>query len=167
MLNLAIIFAAATAAAATPTAPAQAPCAAAEFHQLDFWIGQLNVYEKDTGKMSSTSRIEGVMAGCGIGEHYEEPGDPSGPYSGTSYSSYDRKDGKWHQMYIDTNGNVAWFTGGLVGSDLVMDAPAAKGAITRMAYHRLPDGSVEQIGTSSLDGGATWKPRYDYIYRKS
>jgi hypothetical protein len=141
MFNLVIIFAAATAAAATPAAPVK-PCAAAEFHQLDFWIGQWDVYEKATGKKSSTSRIEGVMGGCGIGEHYEEPGDPAGPYSGTSYSSYDSRDGKWHQMYIDTNGIVRWFTGGLVGSDLVMHAPAAKGAVTRMVYHQLPDGSV-------------------------
>src|ERR1700760_3736037 len=117
MLNIAIIFAAA-AAVATPAAPAKATCADAKFHQLDFWIGQWNVYEKETGKQSSTSRIEGVMGGCGIGEHYEEQGDPNGPYSGTSYSSYDTDDGKWHQMYIDTNGHVEWFTGGLVGSDM-------------------------------------------------
>ena len=166
MPNLAIIFAAITAAAA-PATPAKPPCAQAEFHQLDFWIGQWNVYEKDTGKKSSTSRIEGVMGGCGIGEHYEEPGDPSGPYSGTSYSSFDRDDGKWHQMYIDTNGNVEWFTGGLVGSDMVMEAPGKKTIIRKMVYRKLADGSVEQIGTASLDGGTTWKPRYDYIYKKA
>jgi hypothetical protein len=164
MSTLAIIFAAA-AVAATPAAPAKTPCTGPEYHQLDFWIGQWNVYEKDTGKKSSTSRIESVMGGCGIAEHYEEPGDPNGPYSGTSYSSYDRKAGKWHQMYIDTNGNVEWFTGALDGSDLVMDAPA-NGAITRMTYRQLPDGSVEQIGTVSANFGRAWKPRYDYIYKK-
>jgi hypothetical protein len=166
MLNLAIILATA-AAAAMPAAATKAPCAAAGFHQLDFWIGQWNVYEAGTGKKTSTSRIEGVMGGCGIGEHYEEPGDPAGPYSGTSYSSYDRDDGKWHQMYIDNNGNVEWFTGGLVGSDMVMEAPGGSSLIRRMVYRRLADGSVEQIGTASTDGGTTWKPRYDYIYRKS
>jgi hypothetical protein len=167
MRKLAIVLAA-FAAAATPAAAANAPpCAAAEFHQLDFWIGQWTVYEKDTGKQSSTSRIENVMGGCGIAEHYEEPGDPAGPYSGTSYSSFNREDGKWHQMYIDTNGIVEWFSGGLDASgDMVMEAPGAKNIIRKMVYHKLPDGSVEQIGTASTDSGKQWKPRYDYIYRK-
>ncbi len=166
MPNLAIIFAV-VAAASAPMAPAkEPPCAAAEFHQLDFWIGQWNVYEKDIGKKSSTSRIESVMGGCGIGEHYEEPGDPNGPYSGTSYSSYSRDDGKWHQMYIDTNGNVEWFSGGLEDGDMVMEAPGANNTLRKMVYHALPDGSVEQIGTVSSDYGRHWKPRYDYIYKK-
>ena len=167
MPNLAIIFAAA-AVAATPAAPAKQPCAGAEYHQLDFWVGQWTVYEKDTGKQSSTSRIESVMGGCGIGEHYEEPGDPAGPYSGTSYSSFNREDGKWHQMYIDTNGNVEWFSGALDDDgDMVMEAPGgANNTIRKMVYHPLPDGSVEQIGTASTDYGKHWKPRYDYIYKK-
>ena len=167
MPSLAIIFAAA-AVAATPAAPATPPCAGAEYHQLDFWIGQWNVYEKETGKKSSTSRIESVMGGCGIGEHYEEPGDPAGPYSGTSYSGFNREDGKWHQMYIDTNGIVEWFTGGLDDDgDMIMEAPGgANNTIRKMVYRKLPDGSVEQIGTASTDYGKHWKPRYDYIYRK-
>jgi hypothetical protein len=165
MSSLAIILAAVT-AAATPAVPAKAPCAAPEYHQLDFWIGQWNVYEKDTGKKSSTSRIESVMGGCGIGEHYEEPGDPAGPYSGTSYSSYDRKDGKWHQMYVDTNGNVEWFSGSLDDGEMVMEAPGANNTLRKMVYRKLDDGSVEQIGTGSTDYGRHWKPMYDYIYKK-
>jgi hypothetical protein len=165
MPNLALLFAAA-AVAATPTAPAKASCDTAEFHQLDFWIGQWNVYEKDTGKKFSTSRIESVMGGCAIGEHYEEPGNPKGQYSGTSYSSYSRDDGKWHQMSIDTNGVVAWFSGGLEDGDMAMAAPGANNTLRNVVYHTLPDGSVERIETASTDYGRHFKPRSDYIYRK-
>lgn len=163
MLNIAILFAAA--AAATATASQQAVCNAPEYHQLDFWIGEWNVFQASDNKKVGTSRIESVMGGCGIGEHYEAPNAPSGAYSGTSYSGYDRKDGKWHQMYIDTNGNVTWYTGGVDGSDVVMEAPA-NGAITRMVYRKLDDGSVEQIGTVSTNFGRKWTPGYDYIYRR-
>lgn len=163
MLNVAILFAAA--AAATPTASKQAVCNAPEYHQLDFWIGEWNVFQASDNKKVGTSRIESVMGGCGIGEHYEAPDAPSGAYSGTSYSGYDRKDGKWHQMYIDTNGNVTWYTGGVDGGDVVMEAPA-NGAITRMVYRKLDDGSVEQIGTVSTNFGRKWTPGYDYIYRR-
>lgn len=159
MLHLAILLAAATAAAPPP------PCTGAEHHQLDFWVGEWNVFQASDNTKVGTSRIESVMGGCGIGEHFEAPDAPGGAYSGTSYSGYDRKDGKWHQMYIDTNGNVTGFTGALDENDLVMDAPA-NGAITRMVYRRLTDGSVEQIGTVSENFGRKWAPRYDYIYRK-
>jgi len=160
-----ILFAAAAAATAAPITPLQPPCAAAEYHQLDFWIGEWNVFQASDNTKVGTSRIESVMGGCGIGEHYEAPDAPSGAYSGTSYSGYDRKDGKWHQMYIDTNGNVTSFTGALDDGDLVLEAPA-DGAITRMVYRRLTDGSVEQIGTVSTNFGRKWAPGYDYIYRK-
>ena len=164
MLNLAILIAAA-AAAATPAPQQKSVCDGPQYHQLDFWIGEWNVFQASDNTKVGTSRIESVMDGCGIGEHFEAPDAPGGAYSGTSYSGYDRKDGKWHQMYIDTNGNVTGFAGDLDGSDLVMDAPA-NGAITRMVYRRLTDGSVEQIGTVSANFGRKWAPRYDYIYRK-
>jgi hypothetical protein len=35
-----------------------------------------------------------------------------------------------------------------------------------MVYRRLPDGSVEQIGSVSTEFGRKWKPLYDYLYRK-
>jgi hypothetical protein len=39
--------------------------------------------------------------------------------------------------------------------------------MTRMTYTKLADGSVEQAGTSSDDGGKTWQPSFDFIYRPS
>lgn len=165
MLELAILLSAATAAAA-PSAPSP-PCAAAEHRQLDFWLGEWNVFQVGDNTPVGTSRIESVMGGCGIGEHYEAPKAPGGAYSGTSYSGYDRKDGQWHQMYVDTNGNVSWYTGTLEGANMVLRAPGKNGSLQRMEYRPHGDGSVEQIGTVSTDGGATWQPGYDYIYRKT
>jgi hypothetical protein len=166
MLDLAILFAAATAAAAPSAAPPPQPCASAEYRQLDFWIGEWNVFQVSDNTPAGTSRIESVMGGCGIGEHYEALRAPGGAYSGTSYSGYDRKDGQWHQMYVDTNGNLAWYSGKLEGANMVLHAPGKKGSLQTMEYRPHADGSVEQIGTISTDGGATWQPAYDYIYRK-
>ncbi len=164
MPSLAIIFAAA-AAAATP-ASTTAPCAAAEYHQLDFWAGDWNVFQKSDGTQVGTSHIARVMNGCGISEHFNAPGAPGGAYEGVSTSGYDRSDEKWHQMYVDTNGNVTWYSGELDGSDMVMEAPGTNNTLRKMVYHPLPDGSVEQIGTASIDYGRHYKPGYDYIYRK-
>jgi hypothetical protein len=152
--------------AATPPPPAP-DCSVALHRQLDFWVGEWKVFVAgDDTTQIATSRIERVMNGCGIQENYSSPHAPGGAYAGTSYSGYDRKDGKWHQMYVDTNENVTWYTGGLEGADMVLTAPAKSGAIQKMIYRPHPDGSVEQIGTVSTDGGATWQAGYDYFYRK-
>jgi len=153
--------------ASTPAhGPQPPPCAGAQYRQLDFWVGAWNVFDTRAGTPVGTSRIERVMNGCAISERYEAPEAPGGTYAGASYSGYDRKDGKWHQLYVDVNGNVSWYSGGLDGSDLVMVAPAPGGRLARMVYRPHGDGSVQQIGTVSADGGSTWSPGYDYTYRR-
>jgi hypothetical protein len=166
----AILLAGASASAQTPppsaAAPARLTCDASEFRQLDFWVGRWKVSNRANGTPVGTSRIEKVMGGCAIGEHYEAPGAPGGPYSGTSYSGYDRKDGHWHQMYVDTNGTLAWFTGALEGRDMVLNTTGPNNSPRRMTYSPQPDGSVRQFGNFSTDGGKSWQTGYDYIYRR-
>jgi hypothetical protein len=160
------IAAAALAATQPASAKPQAPCAAPEKHQLDFWIGEWNVFDTAKGYQVGTSRIEPIVNGCAIKESYDSPKAPGGAYAGTSYSGYQGQDGKWHQMYVDVNGNVTWYTGALNGRDMVLEANGRSGALQRMTYRPLPGGEVEQIGLFSTDGGKSWKPGYDYTYRR-
>jgi hypothetical protein len=164
-----LVMTAAALAQAAPAAsvPAQPPpCAGAQYRQLDFWVGAWDVFDTAAGSPVGSSRIERVMNGCAISERYDAPQAPGGAYAGVSYSGYDRKDGKWHQLYVDVNGNVSWHTGGLEGSDLVMVAAGRGTRLQRMTYRPHADGSVQQIGTVSADGGRSWSPGYDYTYRR-
>ena len=147
-------------------APPRPNCLTASYRQLDFWVGEWRVFRTVDNVEVASSRIESVMDGCGIKEYYDSPGAPGGHYTGTSYSSFDRKDGKWHQMYIDVNGSVGLFIGSMEGDDMAMFAPAPKGTLQKMVYRPLPGGAVEQIGTVSADNGKTWQPGYDYTYRR-
>src|SRR3569623_926238 len=109
-MNLLVIVMAAAASAqvpAAPTAPPQRPdCSAPQYRQLDFWAGEWAVFDTAKGTRVGTSRIEPILKGCAIKESYDSPQAPGGAYAGTSYSGYDRKDGKWHQLYVDVNGSV-------------------------------------------------------------
>jgi hypothetical protein len=166
-LAAALLAAAAVSAQAqtAPAAPPQRPdCKAAEHHQLDYWVGEWRVFQGETEIAASS--IQSVANGCGVSENYTSPGAPGGPYQGLSYSAFNRIDGKWHQFYVDVNGNATWFTGGLEGAAIVLYAPGANGAQQRMTYRPNPDGSVNQIGVFSTDGGQTWQPGYDYQYRR-
>ena len=144
---------------------AKRACDGPQYHELDFWQGEWRVFDTAKGFQAGTSRIEPIMRGCAIKESYEAPTAPTGPYSGTSYSGFDRKDGRWHQLYVDVNGNVTWYTGSLQGTDMVLSAEGRNGALQRMTYHPLPGGAVEQIGVISTDGGKTWQAGYDLVYR--
>lgn len=167
---LALIWALAAPAGKSPQAapaPAARPnCSAANHRELDFWVGEWEVFDTAQGYRVGGSRVERIMGGCGIRESYDSPEAPGGPYSGTSYSGYDRKDGRWHQMYVDVNGNVTWYTGGLESKTMVLNAPGRAGALQRMTYSPLGDGAVRQTGFTSTDGGRTWVAGYDYTYRK-
>ncbi|MBV9883701.1 MAG: hypothetical protein JO276_11885 [Sphingomonadaceae bacterium] len=167
-LGLLILLLAPAATASAQLAPPPRPdCAAAEHRQLDFWLGEWDVFDAALSTVPiATSRIARIANGCGIVERYESPAAPGGPYAGTSYSAFDRKDGHWHQMYVDTNGNVNWYSGGLADGEMVLTAPARQGSLQRMVYRPHDDGSVEQVGTISNDGGRNWQPGYDYLYRR-
>jgi len=165
MMILALLLVAGPAPARAPSPPGPPACAASQYRQLDFWVGDWDVFDTARGFKAGTSRIEKVMNGCSIKESYDAPNAPSGPYAGTSYSSYDAKDGKWRQFYVDVKGNASLYVGGMEGADMVLVAPVRSG-VQRMTYRPHPDGSVEQIGLISTDRGKSWGPAYDLIYRR-
>lgn len=168
MRRLAVMGVVLAIAALTGPAFAQAPCEGAKHHELDFWVGEWEVFNTADNVQYATSRIESILGGCVISENYESPKAPGGAYSGKSYSSFDRKDGLWHQFYVDTNGNATWFSGGLEESGaLTMTAQGPKGSLRKMSYVPQQDGSVRQIAVISTDGGKTWAPGYDYTYRRA
>ena len=53
----------------SPPAPRPAPCAAPEFRQFDFWLGQWTVADPG-GKEQGQSQITREAGGCAIGEHW-------------------------------------------------------------------------------------------------
>ena len=124
-------------AAAAPAPPA---CTAAEYHQLDFWVGRWDVYPTGKDQLVAHSLIESVY-GCGIRENWMPIGKPGGG----SLSIYVPGDKHWEQFWIDSSGTRAFFTGGWDGTAMVISGkwggplqqecrrigPAARGAVDR------------------------------------
>jgi len=125
-----------------------------------------DVHNTADGVRYASSTIESVVGGCAISEFYDSPKAPGGAYAGKSYSSFDPKDGLWHQFYVDMQGNATWYTGSLTDDGaLTMTAKGAK-ALQEMSYIPQADGTVRQIGRFSADEGKTWVTGYDYTYRR-
>ena len=140
-------------------APPAAPCAAREYHQLDFWAGRWEVYPTGKDQLVAHSLIEPVY-GCGIRENWMPIGKPGGG----SLSIYVPGDKRWEQFWIDSSGTRAFFTGGWTGSAMVITGKWG-GPLVRMSYSKNADGSVRQLGEQSTDEGSTWAASFDFTYR--
>lgn len=148
----------ALAQAPAPSAPTQKPCAAAGFGQFDFWVGHWDVYGPN-GKQVANSLIEKVY-GCGVRENWM----PFNGAAGGSLNIYVPEKKRWEQFWIDGSGTRAHFIGGLKDRQMILEGEWA-GPLTRMTYTPNADGSVRQFGEQSTDGGTTWAPAFDFIYR--
>ena len=137
-----------------------AACAAAEYHQFDFWVGRWDVYDK-SGQLVAHSLIESVY-GCGIRENWM----PVGKTGGGSLSIYVPDQKRWEQFWIDSSGSRAFFTGGWNGSAMVITGKWG-GPLVRMTYSKNADGSVRQFGEQSIDDGKSWSPSFNFNYRRA
>ena len=159
LIILGLLVAAAPAVAQQAPAPTAPPCAAPEYHQLDFWVGRWDVYPTGKDRLVAHSLIEPVY-GCGIRENWMPIGKPGGG----SLSIYVPGDKHWEQFWIDSSGTRAFFTGGWTGSAMVISGKWG-GPLVRMSYSKNADGSVRQLGEQSTDEGRTWAASFDFTYR--
>lgn len=164
---VAALIAAAPAHAQTTTAPPPSPCADANHHAFDFWVGHWDVQPFAGGPVIAHSLIESLYGGCAIRENWM----PIGKTGGGSLSNYDRGSGTWHQSWVDSGGSRVEFTGGMQGGAMVLTGMWAgvangKDGLVRMTYTREKSG-VRQKGDVSTDNGKTWAPSFDLLYLPS
>jgi len=153
-------------AAAAPPNPE--PCKAPEFDQFDFWIGDWDVTSTQDGVERGTSHISQEMSGCVIWENWTSKG--SG-YFGKSYNTYNMNLQRWEQYWVDNEGGVIFFHGGL--KDGVMDywtddvtQPDGTKLRRHLQFFNLAPDKVRQFSQGSTDGGKTWKVEYDLTYTR-
>jgi hypothetical protein len=166
MFVVAALAGAGTSAAAQQPAPSV--CSAAAHHQFDFWVGEWSVTDQATHQFAGVSQIEQLYGGCVIRENWAEEG-----FRGGSLNSYWATDKQWHQTWMDSAGAFRHFIGGLDAQGrMVITAhqpdPGGTGKIRliRLTFTPNKDGTVRQFSDYSDDKGATWKFRYDYLYRR-
>jgi hypothetical protein len=156
---------------AAQTAPQATPpaCTAPEHRQFDFWVGRWDVYPTGKNKLVAHSLIEKLYDGCTIRENWM----PLNGSGGGSINMYDPADKRWHQTWQDSQNARVEFDGGMVGGRMVLsgfwkdaDGPGKDGLV-RMTYSRTNDGAVRQFGEISIDQGLTFKPFFDFTYRRA
>jgi hypothetical protein len=145
---------------------AAAACQSAAYHQFDFFVGRWDV-TNPAGEKIGTDEVSKAYGACVLVEKWHD-GDDSG--GGIGLTGYSIGHHSWHQDFMDDTGFVLTIDGGMVGSKMIMTgADYLKTGVRRL--HRVvwttrADGSVEEVWKTSVDGGATWQPHFDGIFRK-
>ena len=140
------------------------------YSMLDFWVGNWTVHAD--GQLVGRNRIEKVLDGCAILEHWTGAGGGEG-----KSLFYVDGDGVWQQVWV-----TQWATrpGGTKEKTWVdtgnPDSVRFQGAmqhadsgtwLDRTTLTRLPDGTVRQRIEISTDGGNEWQVNFDAVYRRS
>jgi hypothetical protein len=136
-----------------------------EFRQLDFWIGEWDVFNKDQ-KIAEVS-IQPVLKDCALEEFWKSPRGNDGK----GLSTYNPRSQKWEYFWVAANGSTSYFSAGeLSGNEMRYPReqvqPDGKVRSRRWSLFNLPDGRVRELSVGSDDGGKTWNTEYDYYWRK-
>lgn len=139
-------------------------CSGAVTRQFDFWIGDWNVTAG--GAQAGTNLITSEEDGCVLHEHWS--GSRGG--TGQSFNFYDAAIGKWHQLWVDNQGNHLHLIGGFADDRMVLEGtapgPDGKPQQQRLSFFKNGDGSVRQLWESSADEGRTWTVVFDGLYTR-
>lgn len=140
------------------------------YHQLDFWVGEWNVYVGDN--LVGRNLIEKTLDGCAIFEHWSAIGGGDG--KSLFFVDYE---GHWAQIWVS---QWAMTPGGVKEKVMVNDPPEGSvrfqgvirhpdaGAwLDRTTLTPLEDGAVRQLIEISEDNGESWNPTFDAIYRRA
>lgn len=144
------------------------PCAAPEFRQFDFWVGDWDVASAKDGVHRGTSHVSREMGDCVVWENWASAGNP---YFGKSYNTYNVNLKRWEQYWVDNAAGVIFFHGDL--KDNVMDywtddVPQTGGGALRrhLQFFNLGPDKVRQFSQGSTDAGKTWHVEYDLTYTR-
>ena len=151
------------------TAPAT--CDTPQHHQLDFWVGDWQVFDAATNQLVAFERVEKHSEGCIVLENltfltdmYRRPGVKY-RLAGIGVNRFDGEN--WLQMWADNQ----W------GAILLRGAPDADGNMVfvtvipsrkrdvKLVYENRPDGTVRILQYVAPAGSGKWVKYGDLIYR--
>jgi hypothetical protein len=146
-------------------APDPRPCSAAEYRQFHFWLGDWDSVDSATGKPDARVRVTSILNGCVLHEDYQAVDG----HRGQSFTMYDATRKVWHQTWVTDHGRLLEIEGHFQSNRMILSGTD----LTSTGEHRqirgiwkpLHGGLVEETAFTSTDGGKTWQPWFDLIFR--
>lgn len=146
-------------------------CDKAAHHQLDFWVGDWQVFDAASRQLVAFDRVRKLAAGCIILEHlsfltdmYRRPGVPF-RLAGISISRFDGE--RWVQMWADNQWGAILMRGALdaEGRMVFVSVIPSRGRDVKLVYARGGNGSVRILQYVAPEGSGKWVQYGDLLYR--
>jgi hypothetical protein len=149
--------------AAAPDQPKANPCSTPEYHQFDFWIGDWNAFDVDNpSTVVARTRVDLILEGCVLREDYQG----TDGYKGQSFTIYDNRRNVWHQTWVTNHGELLEIEGQFANGEMELGGKNQQGQMVRGTWKTVT-GGVREIGVKSGDGGKTWNPWFDIVFRRA
>lgn len=134
-------------------------CSSPQHRQFDFWLGEWEV--KQGGKTAGRNTIRSILDGCAISEEWSG----TGGFKGNSLNFYNADTKRWHQTWIDSQGQSLALEGELEAGSMTLQSVAADNMSRhRISWTALPDKSVRQLWQVREASGSEWKTLFDGHY---
>ena len=134
-----------------------------EYRQLDFWVGEWNVFNTQKQQVG-TSSVQSILKDCVVLENWK---DMVGG-EGKSFNKFNTSLQKWEQFWVQDNGGTTHYTGQLEDGKMMYLAesktPAGASFLRRLSFTPIAADKVRQFEEISTDGGKTWTVGYDFLY---
>ena len=142
-------------------APA-AKCVAAAYRQFDFWVGDWDVFDVGSSIPVAHARIDPILDGCVLREDYQG----TDGHKGQSFTIYDAARKVWHQSWVTNRGELLEIEGKIENGEIILSGEdRAAGSQVRGTW-KPQNGDVRETAVTSTDGGNTWKPWFDLVFRR-
>lgn len=155
----AVLLVALTAGAQTLGNVAAPRCSSAEYRQFDFWLGEWDVTQG--GKTAGHNSIRSILNGCAISEEWSG----TGGFKGNSLNFYNADTKRWHQTWIDSQGQSLALDGRFEAGSMTLQSVAVDTVPRhKITWTPMPDKSVRQLWQVQSEPGADWKTLFDGKY---
>ena len=153
------------------TAPAT--CDTPQHHQLDFWVGDWQVFDTETNQMVAFDRVEKHSEGCIVQENltfltdmYRRPGVKY-RLAGIGVNRFDGEN--WLQMWADNQWGAIFLRGApdADGNMVFVTVIPSRKRDVKLVYENRPDGTVRILQYITPAGTAKWVQYGDLIYRRN
>lgn len=151
------------------TAPAT--CDTPRHHQLDFWVGDWQVFDGGTGKLVAYDRVEKTYEGCVIEERltfltdmYRRPGVKV-RLAGVAVNRFDGA--SWLQMWADNQWGAILLRGApnAAGNMEFVTVTPSRGRDVKLVYEKHADGTLRILQYVAAAGSGKWSQYGDLLYR--
>jgi hypothetical protein len=151
------------------TAPAT--CDTPQHHQLDFWVGNWQVFDAATNQLVAFERVEKHSEGCIVQENltfltdmYRRPGVKY-RLAGIGVNRFDGE--HWLQMWADNQWGAIFLRGApdADGNMVFVTVIPSRKRDVKLVYENRPDGTVRILQYVAPAGSGKWVKYGDLIYR--